>query len=149
VEGSVITIAACIPLLQPLIEAARHHPWSRLGTRQGTSTGPDSRKGDVSTTQADRLRAQRTRRKLDMDSLMETNNHDETIVAPEPAGLQSRYLDEHEIALVPITGKPQSGSNSTPPMPYQGIYRTDDIHISYSRDETGRAKQNHYQSDWA
>ncbi|KAI8951013.1 hypothetical protein F4801DRAFT_546928 [Xylaria longipes] len=141
-EGSVITIAACIPLLQPLLEMARQHPWSRLGI--GQSTYPTSKLSD------DKSRIQKMRRKFEMDSILATKNDDpEAVVVPKPAGTQFRTLNEDETALVTINAEAQNDGYRAPPKSYQGIYRTNDIHISYARNEAGNAKSRDCQSDWA
>ncbi|KAJ8106572.1 hypothetical protein ONZ43_g7024 [Nemania bipapillata] len=152
-EGSVITIAACLPLLQPLLEVARQHPWSRLRTNQSTHPTSDSRKDYMSTEQSDdRSRIQKMRDNFEMNSILATRNDDnEAVVIPELAATQNQTLrvNEDETALRTIDAESQKSSYNAPSKTQQGIYRTDDIYVSYGGDVAGTAKSRYHQSDWA
>ncbi|EMR67348.1 putative integral membrane protein [Eutypa lata UCREL1] len=76
-------------------------------------------------------------------------NDDEAVVVPKPAGTPNRTLNENEAALGTVNAKPQNDDSSAPPKTYQGIYRTDDIDISYAREETGNPKSRYHHGDWA
>ncbi|KAI0469326.1 hypothetical protein F4859DRAFT_487718 [Xylaria cf. heliscus] len=153
VEGSVIIIAACIPLLQPLVERVRNRPWSTKGSSQGTYPKPGGHQGyaDIKLSD-DKSRIQRFRRKFEMDSILATKNHDDDVgVTQMPAGSQDRILEEDETGLMPTntnTGL-QTDSNNIPLKASHRIYRTDDVHISYARDEQGGPKPHYYQDSWS
>ncbi|KAI6087249.1 hypothetical protein F4821DRAFT_116399 [Hypoxylon rubiginosum] len=150
VEGSVIIIAACIPLLQPLLERVRNHPWSTKGTSQSTNPTPSDHQGYADIELSDKSRIRKIRRKFEMDSVLATRNNEEEIgVTTIPAGSQDRILEHDETGLVnPITGS-QSHDNSTPSNTDHKIYRSDEIRISYARDEESGAGPHRYQDTWS
>ncbi|OTA56509.1 hypothetical protein K449DRAFT_162307 [Hypoxylon sp. EC38] len=150
VEGSVITIAACIPLLQPLLERIRNRPWPTKGTGQSSSQTPGSHQGyaDIELSD-DKSRIRKIRRRFEMDSVLATRNNDEEAgVAPMPAGSQDRILEEDETRLVVPDAGSQNDDN-VPPKTDKRIYRTDEVRISYARGEESGAGAHRHQDSWA
>jgi hypothetical protein len=154
VEGSVIIIASCIPLLQPLVERIRKRSWSSKGRSQSgypTPNGPNSsRKGyaDIELSN-DMSRIRKARRKFEMESVLETKNDDNFGAQPIPADSQKRILEEDETALVADKGGEQIQTGSIPLRPHNGIHRTDEIRISYAEDDGNGAKRHHHQDSWS
>ncbi|KAI1394728.1 hypothetical protein F4819DRAFT_480774 [Hypoxylon fuscum] len=150
VEGSVIIIAACIPLLQPLLERVRNHPWSTKGTSQSTNTVPSGHQGYADIELSDKSRIRKIRRKFEMDSVLATRNNDEEVGATTiRAGSQDQILEEDETGLVNKVVGSQSHDNSMPPNTRQEIHRSDEISISYARDEESGARPHRYQDTWS
>ncbi|KAI1121652.1 hypothetical protein F5Y10DRAFT_255805 [Nemania abortiva] len=134
-EGSAIIIAACIPLLQPLLERIRDRPWSTKGNSQGSYPARSDRQGyeDIKMSN-DKSRIRKLQRKFEMDSILATKNNDDEVVAtPMPTGSQDRILEEDESGFANTATGPQNHGNNIPPKTYRGIYRTDDVRISYTR----------------
>ncbi|KAI8947821.1 hypothetical protein F4801DRAFT_592320 [Xylaria longipes] len=151
VEGSVITIAACIPFLQPLLERVRNRCWSTKGTSKSTDPTSGGRKGhaDIELFE-NKSRIRKFRRKFEMDSILATKNNDEGArVTQIPVRSQDLILEEDKTRLVTTNGGLQNDSNSTPPKTYQGIYRTDEIHISYARDEESSTRPHRHHDSWS
>ncbi|KAI1305543.1 hypothetical protein F5Y03DRAFT_406410 [Xylaria venustula] len=148
VEGSVIIIAACIPILQPLVERIRNRPWPTKGTDHSAYSAPSRRHGyaDIQLSN-DKSRIQKFRRKFEMDSILATKNNDDDI--PLPAGSQDRILEEDEAGLVTSKVEPLNNGRDTPPKTHQGIYRTDEVLISYGTDTEGRSTSHRHQESWS
>ncbi|RYP84311.1 hypothetical protein DL769_001226 [Monosporascus sp. CRB-8-3] len=153
VEGSVITIAACIPLLQPLLERVRKRSWSSKENTQTSYLTPGSgsgrRQGYADIELSDKSRIRKARRKFEMESVLATKNDEVAGVVPTPAGSQDRILEEDEAGLATQTAGAQKEGISTPPKPHQGIYRTDEIRISYAKDGEGGASRHRHQDSWS
>ncbi|KAI0892183.1 hypothetical protein F4806DRAFT_248208 [Annulohypoxylon nitens] len=147
IEGSVIIIAACIPLLQPLLEIVRRYGWSTKSTAHSAYLGPNNRLvyGDIEL--SDKSRIRRIRHKFDMDSVLATkNNNEETVIAPMP-GSQDRILEENKNGSSTING-PQKDRSSVPPQLDQSIYQTTEVRVSYARDGDSGVGRYHYQDNW-
>ncbi|KAI0377926.1 hypothetical protein F5Y04DRAFT_284394 [Hypomontagnella monticulosa] len=150
VEGSVIIIAACIPLLQPLLERVRNHPWSTKGSSQSTNLTPSGHQGYADIELSDKSRIRKIRRKFEMDSVLATKNNDEEARETAiPTASQERILEEDECRLANKTAGSQSHDNCVSPNTSQKIYRSDEIRIDYARDEESGLRSHRYQDDWA
>ncbi|KAI1872076.1 uncharacterized protein JN550_004279 [Neoarthrinium moseri] len=155
VEGSVIIIAACIPLLQPLLEKIRKRSWSSNRKSQSLYLTPKNASGhhkgyaDVELSN-DKSRIRKARRQFDMESILETRNYDDHLGAqPVPAGSQERILEEDETGLVTQTSRRQIQNKNIPPDPHNGIHRTDEIRISYAEDNGNTSNSHRHQDSWS
>jgi hypothetical protein len=154
-EGSVIIIAACIPLLHPLVEKVRNCAWSTNGGIQGTYPKPNSAIGnnkgyaDIELS-SDESRIVRARRKFEMDSVLETRNSDENFGAlPSKGGRQDRILVEDEIELAnTVSGAHRHGSSISSEA-IKKIHRTDEVRIVYARDDGSSSKPHRHQENWS
>jgi hypothetical protein len=85
-----------------------------------------------------------------MDSILTTKNKDEEVGGIRiAAGGQHRILEEDETGLVTTKAGSQNDGNSIPLKQYQGIYRTDELEVTYARDEESGAKSHRYQDSWS
>lgn len=155
IEGSVIIIAACIPLLQPLLERVRNCAWSTKGDSRSTYLTPNSasgnRKGyaDIELS-SDKSRIGRTRRKFEMDSVLGTRNSDENFGAlPSNGGSQDRILEEDEIELANTVPGAQTHGSSIPSEATKRIHRTDEISVIYAKDDGSGSQPHRQQEGWS
>ncbi|KAI1259171.1 hypothetical protein F5Y18DRAFT_315762 [Xylariaceae sp. FL1019] len=149
VEGSVIIIAACIPVLQPLLKKVRHVGWISKASSKGTYPSSRDRHEYVDIKKSgDKSRIQKFRRKFEMDSVLDTRN-EELVSSHMAAGSQERILEEDSIGMNTVGTGHSKGVEIPPPRDaHHGITRTDHVDISYSNNTTGAAQSHLYQDGW-
>ncbi|RYC65170.1 hypothetical protein CHU98_g1045 [Xylaria longipes] len=146
-----IDFTSCIPFLQPLLERVRNRCWSTKGTSKSADPTSGGRKGhaDIELFE-NKSRIRKFRRKFEMDSILATKiNVEGARITQIPVRSQDLILEEDKTRLVTTNGGLQNDSNSTPPKTYQGIYRTDEIHISYARDEESSTRPHRHHDSWS
>ncbi|RYP75442.1 hypothetical protein DL771_002327 [Monosporascus sp. 5C6A] len=137
VEGSVIIIAACIPLLQPLVERFRIQSWTAWSSKDSpgsaylTPSAGSRRQGytDIEMSH-ERSRVNKIRRKFDMESALD---NDDGLVKPSESSHDRIPEEDESNFMAAATGNAQSG-NTFPPGPHQGITRTKEVSVHYEKD---------------
>lgn len=153
IEGSVIIIAACIPLLQPLLERLQNRTWSTKGDSKGTyPSAPGAsgkRKGyaDIELS-SDKSRISRARRKYEMDSVLETRISDENLGTLPSKGSQDRILEEDETEPANTVSGARAHESSIPSEAIK-IHRTDEVRVDYAKDDGRGPLPHRHQESWS